>query len=150
MTKKEAISDFLSQKRFALYGVSRNKHKFGNAILKELRNKGYELILIHPECDMLENDKCYRSLRDIPATVDGVILSIKPEQTEKVVKEINDAGIKRVWMQQGSGSPTAVELCKSNGISVIDKECILMFAEPAQFFHRFHRWIWGAIGRLPS
>jgi hypothetical protein len=28
-------------------------------------------------------------------------------------------------------------------------ECILMFAEPAAFFHRAHRWIWRMLGKLP-
>ena len=150
MTKKEAITDFLSRKKFAIYGVSRNNRKFGNAILKDLRKKGYELKPVHPECDNLENEKCYKNLRDIPSQVDGVILSIKPEEVKKVVNDIYAAGIKRVWMQQGSESKEAIEYCIQNGITVISGECILMFAEPMVFFHRAHKWIWGVIGKLPK
>lgn len=150
MTKKEAIEDFLSQKKFAILGVSRKPHKFGNAILKGMIKKGYNIIPVHPEVDTLENEKCYKSLFDIPFPVDGVILCIQPEASEKAIEEINAVGIKRVWMQQGSDSKNAIEYCIKNGISVISRECILMFAEPMEFFHRFHRWIWGAIGKLPA
>jgi hypothetical protein len=29
-------------------------------------------------------------------------------------------------------------------------ECVLMFAEPAAFYHRLHRWVWKLLGRLPQ
>jgi hypothetical protein len=34
--------------------------------------------------------------------------------------------------------------------SVVHGECLLMFAEPAGLIHRAHRWVWGAIGKLPQ
>ena len=150
MTKKQAIDDFLAQKKFAILGVSRNPRKFGNAILTGMRIKGYEIIPVHPAADMLEKEKCYISISDIPFPVDGVILSIQPEETEKTIDEIKAAGIKRVWMQQGSSSKPAIEKCIKYGITVISGECILMFAQPMEFFHRAHRWVWGAIGMLPK
>lgn len=149
MTKKEAIIDFLAQKNFALYGVSRNNKKFGNFVLKDLKLKGYNLFPIHPYADTIDSEKCYKSIHDIPFPLDGVIISIRPAQTESVINDIIAAGIKRVWMQQGSESDEAIRLCTENGISVISKECIFMFAEPSEFFHRAHRWIWGVLGKLP-
>ena len=35
-------------------------------------------------------------------------------------------------------------------MSVIAGECILMFAEPAGFGHRAHRWVKGVFGQLPE
>lgn len=150
MTKKQAIDDFLSQKNLAILGVSRNPRKFGNAVLKGMKTKGYNIIPVHPVAEAIENEKCYKSLSEIPFPVDGAILSIKPEAVEKAVEEINAAGIKRIWMQQGSESKNAIEYCIKNGISVISGECILMFAQPMEFFHRAHRWVWGVIGKLPK
>ena len=150
MTKKQAIDDFLAQKNIAVLGASRNPRKFGNAVLKAMKMKGYNIIPVHPVSNTLENEKCYRSLSEIPFPVEGVILSIKPEAVEKALEEINAIGIKRVWMQQGSESKNAVEYCIKNGMSVISGECILMFAQPMEFFHRAHRWVWGVIGKLPK
>ena len=139
----------LSQKNFALYGASRNKNKFGSYILRDLKLKGYKLFPIHPNADVLENEKCYKSIHNIPFPIDGVIISIPPSQTEKIIDDLIDAGIKKVWMQQGSESNDAIKLCADNGINVISKECIFMFAKPAEFFHKAHRWVWGIFGKLP-
>jgi predicted CoA-binding protein len=53
------------------------------------------------------------------------------------------AGITKVWMQQGSQSDAAIEYCQQNGIEVVSKRCIMMFAEPAGQKKR------GAAGRTP-
>jgi hypothetical protein len=150
MTKGEAINDFLSQREFAIYGVSRKGSKFGNAILREMRKKGYKLYPIHPEAVTLENEKCYKSIHEVPFPLDGVILNIPPAETEKVVVDIHAAGINRIWMQQGSSSGQAIEYCNMKGINFIAGECIMMFTEPIAFFHRAHKWIWGVLGKLPA
>ena len=36
------------------------------------------------------------------------------------------------------------------GVTVIDGECILMFAEPAGWFHRLHRGLYRLGGKLPK
>ena len=71
-------------------------------------------------------------------------------KTEKVVKDVHSNNIKLVWMQQGSESETAIEFCEKNSIEVVYKECILMFAEPAASIHKFHRWIWKILKKLPK
>jgi len=53
-------------------------------------------------------------------------------------------------MQQGSESDEAINYCNENEIDCVSNECILMFAEPAGFIHRLHRWIWGIAGKLPQ
>jgi hypothetical protein len=52
-------------------------------------------------------------------------------------------------MQPGSESAAAIRSCEENNLQVVHGECILMFAEPAAFFHRAHRWIWRMLGKLP-
>jgi len=76
------------------------------------------------------------------------VLKFTPEETEKVVLKVHQAGIEKVWIQQGSQSKVAEEYCAENGINCISNECILMFAEPAGFIHRAHRWIWSIAGKL--
>jgi len=34
----------------------------------------------------------------------SVVIKVPPEETEKIVLKVNKAGIKRVWLQQGSQS----------------------------------------------
>ena len=77
------------------------------------------------------------------------MIVVPPAQTEAVVRAAAEAGIKRVWMQQGSQSPEAIRFCEEHGISVVRRECILMFTEPVTSIHRVHRGLWRLLGKLP-
>lgn len=150
MTTKADVEDFLSQEKFAVIGVSRKKSKFGNVIFRELKKKGREVYPINANADTIEDEKCYPDLKSLPEPVGGVIIVVPPAQTEQVVKDAKDAGITRVWMQQGAQSDAAITFCKENNISVVAKECILMFVEPVDSIHKFHRWLWKIFGKLPK
>lgn len=150
MTTKSVVEDFLSQQKLALVGVSRTGKKFGNSIRKELAGKGYKLFLINPNTQSIDGERCYPSLSDLPEKVGGVVIVVPPAQTEAVVKDAAKAGIKRVWMQQGSESETAIRFCNDNKMSVVHGECVLMFAKNPKFPHNVHRWVAGALGKLPK
>lgn len=150
MTSRAAIDDFLAQKTLALAGVSRGGRGFGNAVLKALRQRGCEVLPVHPEARDFDGVPCFRSIADLPPRVGGLVLVVPPAQTEKLVAEAAAAGIRRVWMQQGAASPAAVDLCAAHGMTAIHGECILMFAEPVVSIHRLHRGILGLLGRLPK
>ena len=150
MNSKKVVDDFLSQKKIAVVGVSRKKTKFGNAIYKELKQKGYQVYPINPNINKFEEDTCYPNLLSLPDKIDAVIINVPPVQTVKVVKEVKEAGIKKVWLQQGSQSDAAVKFCEENGIECVSNECILMFAQPSAFIHRAHKWVWGVFGKLPQ
>jgi predicted CoA-binding protein len=150
LASKAAVKDFLDQKTLAVVGVSRNGQKFGNTAYNELKTKGYRVIPINPQAEVIEGDLCYPSLSAVPDPVDGVLIVVPPAETEKVVREAEAAGIPRVWMQQGAESQAAIEFCEEEGIKVVHGECILMFAEPTAFGHRLHRWVWGLLGKLPQ
>jgi len=150
MNSKKIVEEFLAQKNIAVVGVSRKKTKFGNAIYKELKQKGYKVFPVNPNMKLFEGDNCYPDLISIPEQVDAVVINVPPIQTDKVVREAHEAGIKKVWLQQGSQSEAAVKFCEENGIDCVSNECILMFAQPSAFIHRAHKWVWGVLGKLPA
>ena len=150
MNLKTVVDDFVSQKSYAVIGVSRNARKFGNVIYKELKKKGIKAYPVNPNINEFEGEKCYPGLADIPGRVDGAIINVPPAQAEKVVIDAYTSGINKVWLQQGSQSEKAVEYCKEHNIDYVSNECILMFLESAAFIHRAHKWIWGVVGKLPQ
>ncbi len=150
MVSKRTIDDFLSQQCLAVAGVSRDRRKFGNVVYRELKAKGYTVYAVNPNADRLEGDRCYPDLRSIPGTVDGVVAVVQPGTTEALVHEAAEAGIRRIWMQQGAESDAAIQVCVRNYMTAIHGQCILMFTHQTGFPHRAHRWIRGAFGRLPK
>lgn len=149
MTSKKLVEEFLAQKKIAVVGVSRKKTKFGNAIYRELKQKGYEVYPINPNINEYEGETCYPDLILLPQKVDAVVICVPPVQTEKVVREAAQAGIKKVWLQHGSQSDDAIKFCEESEIDCVSNECILMFAQPSAFIHRAHGWINKITGKFP-
>jgi predicted CoA-binding protein len=150
MTTKSEIRKFLALRRLAVVGASGKRKKFGNVVLKELGAKGYEVYPVNPRAEEIDGHRCYPNLAAVAELVDGAVLVVPPKQTEKVVREAAEVGVCRVWMQQGAESEEAVRLCRQHGIEEIHGECILMFADPAGFVHRLHRWLHGVMGKMPE
>jgi predicted CoA-binding protein len=150
MTSKNEVTDFFAQRTLAIAGVSRNGKKFGNAIVKSLKEKGYTVYIIHPSASTIDGEQSYRSIGDLPEPVGGLVIVLHPSETEKMVREAAAAGITRIWMQVGAESASAIEYCTANGISVIHGQCMLMFAEPAEGIHRMHRAVLRFFGKLPK
>jgi predicted CoA-binding protein len=144
------VHEFLSQRTLALAGASRSGKKFGNEILKALKRNGYRIYPIHPSAETVEGERCYSAIQALPEKVSGLVICLPPVQTEIVVRQAHAAGITRVWLQQGAESYAALRFCQQHGINAVHGQCIMMFAEPVESIHKFHRWVWRLIGKYPS
>ncbi len=144
------IKEFLAQRALAVVGVSRSGKGFGIAAYRELKQKGYTVYPVHREAATIDGDPCYSSLGALPGPVGGVLVVTPPLESDQVVQDAIKAGIKRVWLQQGADSESAVKTCLDHGLSVIPGQCVLMFAEPAASFHKVHRFFVRVFGRLPA
>jgi hypothetical protein len=151
------VHEFLAQKRIAVAGVSRkdSQHPVGNLIYRRLKTTGHDVFAVNPQMRTFEGDRCYPDLQSIPGGVDGVVIITRPETTERIVRDCNEAGVPRVWMHQSLGkgssvSPKAVEYCRQHGISVIAGACPMMYGDGADFGHTCMRWILRVTGGLPT
>jgi len=131
-------------------GASRNPKKFGSAVYRTLKQQGFKVFAVHPEAESIEGDKCYRGFDQLPERVGGVVICVPPIQTEKVLEQVSAAGIQHVWLQQGAESYAAIRYCENHGIKVVHGHCIMMFAEPVESIHRFHRWVTKLFGKYPK
>ena len=142
---KPGTEEFLAEKRIAVIGVSRTRG-MGNTIFRSLAERGYEVFPVNSLTDSVDGQRCYRSLAELPSPVGGVVTVVRPDQTLRIIEDCVQKGIKRVWMQQGSESPEAIDRAESGGMSVVHHACILMYAQPTSV-HRFHRWISKMLGK---
>ncbi len=148
MAGREHIARFLANRSIALVGASRSGRKFGNLLLRELRSRGYRILPVHPHAKEIEGEAAYSGFDALPEPVEAAILVLPPRETERVVGNAADAGVKTVWMQYGAHSREAVRICGERGIDVISGECVMMHAMPVRSVHRLHRCIWKILGRL--
>ena len=149
-TKLSTIREFFSAKSYAVIGATDDGKKFGNTVYKAMKERHLVVYPINPNRSTVDGDKCYASVRDLPEGIISVVTVVRPNETAKIVDECVKRGIKAIWMQHGSDSPAAVKAAGSAGITVIKKECILMFLDPVESGHAFHRWLNKAVHAYPN
>ncbi|MDD5109436.1 MAG: CoA-binding protein [Candidatus Omnitrophota bacterium] len=120
------IKDFLKQKRFAVAGSFRDESKFAYKIFKVLTGRGYEVFPVNPRISEVDGKVCYKTVSDIPYSVDVVNIVTPPSVTENILKECFRKGIKRVWIQPGAENEAAIKFCKNNNIAVIHSMCVIL------------------------
>ncbi len=120
------VKDFLKQKRFAVVGSFRNEAKFAYKILINLTEKGYEVFPVNPRRNEVEGKACYKTISDIPYSVDVANIVTPPLVTESILKECLQKGIKRVWLQPGAESEAAIKFCHDNDMKVIHGICVML------------------------
>jgi predicted CoA-binding protein len=142
------IEQFVQDKRVAVVGASRTGKKFGNTVATELKQRGYQVFLVHPEASEIDGETCYPNLAALQGKVDSVVICVSPRQSAGVIRDAASAGITHVWLQQGAQSNDALEAAKEVGVSPVVNKCILMYAPPVKSIHGFHRTINKIFGQL--
>lgn len=153
-TIAEATAEFLTHRRLAVTGVSRQPENHGaNVVYRRLRERGYEVFAVNPNAAEVEGDPSYPDLASIPGGVEAVVIGTAPERTKATVQECIDLGIGHVWFHRGPGPGSvdagAVRLGRDNGIVVIDGGCPCMFGPTADLGHRIMRPILQLTGTVP-
>jgi hypothetical protein len=152
---RDAASEFLTSKRVAVTGVSREGKSHGsNVVYQRLRERGYEVFAVNPNAEEVEGDPCYRDLRSIPGGVDAVVIATRPEIAEETMRECADLAIRNVWMHRGPGagsvSEAAADYGRKQGIAVIDGGCPCMFEPTADLGHKAMRVVFTLTGNVPK
>ena len=150
MVLRKSITDFLSQKKLAVIGVSRDPNQIANCAYRFLKTHGYKVYPINPNTAQVEGDRCFPNIASLPEKVDSALVVLPPEKTMKVLPEITKAGIKHIWLQQQAESPEAIQFCIDRNMNVVNGECIMMFSDPLAILHRIHRWVKKVTGTLPK
>lgn len=153
------VKEFFAQKTIAVVGVSDQRETGCNANYRKFKENGYQVYAVNPRLATFEGAPCYPDLRSIPAKLDAVFIMTSPKVTKEIVEQCIDLGIKHVWMHCLMGtkaglsagttsvSPSAVDVCRANGITVIPGSCPAQFLKP-DFSHELMRRLWKAFGLL--
>src|ERR1035437_3036281 len=104
MTTRKQIADFLSRKRLAVIGVSRNPKDFTRSLFRELVKREFDVVPVNPAVTEVDGLRCYPHVQDINPPVEGALLLTKPAITEQVVRECDAAGVRSVWMYRAAGA----------------------------------------------
>jgi len=88
----------------AVIGASSDRSKFGNRAVRAFRQQGYTVIPINPHEDQIEGLHAYRSVLDVPGTIDMASFYVPPDIGEQVMDEVARKGVSEVWLNPGAES----------------------------------------------
>lgn len=152
MDYNEKVAQFLSQKVFAVAGVSRSGKKVGNFIYKKFKDEGFTVYAINPAAEGNGRDRYYADIRSAPEKIDAVLIATNPESSMAAAKQCVENGVRWIWfhhsMGQGSYSPAAAEFAESRGVNVIHSGCPMMFIKHADGAHRMMAFFMRLFGKL--
>ncbi|MBU4213261.1 MAG: CoA-binding protein [Actinobacteria bacterium] len=153
-TMRQAAEQFLSQRRIAVTGVSRDAATHGgNPVYVRLRERGYQVFAINPNADTVEGDPAYPTLSAVPGGVDAVVIATAPVHAMGTVEEAGALGVRFVWMHRGPGggsvSPEAAARGRELGMTVLAGGCPLMFGPTSDGGHRFMCRMMQLTGAVP-
>jgi predicted CoA-binding protein len=110
-------------------GASRDEDKYGTIVYRRLKARGEQVYPVNPNTSDIGGEVCYASLADLPQKVEQIVVVVPPHQTEQVIQEAAEQGVRRVWMQPGAESDAAVEYCRRQGMQVVMGRCILRYID---------------------
>ena len=82
MVSMERVRDFLSQKRLAFVGVSRQPKDYSRALFREFCARGYDAIPVNPAVAEIEGRRSFARVQDIDPVPDGVLVLTSSAVTE--------------------------------------------------------------------
>lgn len=131
------IQEFLAHKHLAFVGASRNPKKFSTQVFNQLLKLDYTLIPVHPQAESIEGISCVHSIDELPDSIEAICLVTPKGQTDALLKQALDRGIKQIWIQQFSEGPETEELIRQSDANVVAGRCLFMYTRP-EGFHKFH------------
>ncbi len=147
---KAQIDSFFNSNAIAIAGVSRNNKKFGRIVFNDLKKNGYKVIPINPSTNEIDGQICYSGIEKLPDDIESLLIATPKDQTDHVLREAINKGIKNIWVQQHSNTDSTIGIAEEYDKQIIYKKCIFMFAEPVGGFHKFHRTLVKVFGSLPN
>jgi predicted CoA-binding protein len=118
---------FKTVKTIAVIGLSPNPEKDSHRVAKYLQEAGYKIIPVYPKEEEILGQKVYRSLAEIPETVDMVDIFRKPAAVAPVVDACIARGdVKVVWLQKGIVNNEAAQKAEEAGMTVVQNRCAMV------------------------
>ena len=121
----DEIKNFLSLKKVAVIGMSRNKSKAAHFVPKYLLENGFDIIPINPNSDEILTKKCYKEITEVEGDIDIVDVFRPSEDVLPCVRDAIKKNPKVIWLQEGIHNEEAENLAREHGIDVVFNRCML-------------------------
>ena len=114
--------------RIAVVGASNDPRKYGNIIVEDLIEHGYQVFPVNLNEATIAGLPVYRSLEDVPKPVDIVNVVTPPDVTREILEDAEAAGAALVWLQDGSFDDDVLADAAAAPFKTVYDACIMVVA----------------------
>lgn len=108
----------------AVVGLSRDPSKAAHAIPSRLQRAGFRVIPVNPFIDEILGEKSYRALRDVPFSVEVVLVFRPSPEAAGIARDAVAIGAKALWLQQDIVSEEARQIATDAGLLYVEDRCM--------------------------
>lgn len=119
-------NEMLQKKVWAIIGATPRKEKFAYKIMKKLQKHNYDVYLINPNYEEIEESKCYASLKDLPIKPDVIDMVVPPTVSIKTIDIAKELGIEYIWFQPGTANEEVIDKAEELGLKIVYHDCVLV------------------------
>jgi acetyltransferase len=131
-----SLNELFEPKSVAIVGASRQEHKVGYSILRNLVEGGFTgtIVPVNPAAEKLMGLPCYPSLTKYGNEIDLVVIALPQAQVKAVVEEcglvkakgvvVVASGFKEVGPEGARLEKELVELCRRRDIRLLGPNCL--------------------------
>lgn len=121
-------------RRVIILGASPNRARFSNKAVRAYREAGYEVLPVHPATPDIEGIKSWPSVAEVPGRAGLLLLYVRPAIALESIGEAVEKGVRRVFVNPGTGSPELVDRILELGMEPIESCAIIALGKsPSQY-----------------
>ncbi len=124
------LEPFFNPKSVVVCGASNIKGKFGNQIIRNMRNVGYQgkIFLVNPNREEILGIETYKTIRDLPEVPELGIIVLSPDKVLKAAQICIEFGIKSIMIEASFLDAKIEEqlrkLARKNNVRIIGSNTI--------------------------
>jgi hypothetical protein len=123
INEQNTIDQVLAMKTWAVVGLGNNPDRAAFGVAKLLQDKGHRIIPVYPRAEMVHGETGYKTLAEIPESIDVVDCFVNSSHVGKVVDEAIAIGAKAVWLQLDVIDHEAIDRAQEAGLLTIMDRC---------------------------
>jgi uncharacterized protein len=123
-TPAEIAEILRSAKVIAVVGLSPKPERPSHGVSAYMKEQGYTIIPVNPGHAEILGEKAYKSLAEVPGSIDIVNIFREPSAVPEIVDQAIAKRAKVVWMQEGIVHNEAAEKARAAGLKVVMNKCI--------------------------
>ena len=121
------------KQKVVVLGASKNPDRYSNKAILMLREKGHEVIPVHPVESEIEGIKVVNKLEQLqPGSVDTITFYVSPHLSSGLEETIVKLKPSRAIFNPGSENPSLINSLTKAGIEVV-QACTLVMLRTNQF-----------------